>query len=362
MVKPRILFVLHLPPPVHGAAAVGEMIRRSPVVNDRFDCHFINLSTSSSLGEIGKFSLKKISTVLSLWRKIAHELRTFRPQLVYLTPSATGMGFRKDWLLSRIIKWSGTRMLVHFHNKGVSDSRSSLDALLYRSFFKGTQVMLISERLYPDIERYVRPEDVHICPNGMNITVEGPVRRGSQPPVMLFLSNLLIAKGILTLLDACAILRKRAVPFQLRIAGGKTGEMDEAQLNAEIRARSLEDCVSYCGWAGEREKAELFGQSDLFVFPSHNETFGLVLLEAMAWSLPIVATREGGIPDVVVPGGNGLLVPSKDPEALADALEQLLSNPALRQEMGEHGRQRYMQQFTETAFIERFVSILSSLL
>ena len=358
----RILFILHLPPPVHGAAAIGEMIRRSPLVNERFECRFINLSTSTSLGEIGKFSLKKISTILSLWKKISHEIRTFRPQLVYLTPSATGMGFRKDWLLSRIVKWRKTPLLVHFHNKGVSEARSPFDTLLYRSFFKATKVILISERLYPDIERYVKPEDVYFCPNGMDLPVEGTVCREKQPPVLLFLSNLLIAKGILTLLDACTILRRRSVPFQLRVAGGKTFEMDDDRLNAEIRSRSLEDCVTYCGWAGEREKAALFGQSDLFVFPSHNETFGLVLLEAMAWSLPVVATREGGIPDVVVPGENGLLVPSKDPEALADALEQLLSDPALRQEMGEHGRQRYMQQFTETAFIERFVSILSSLL
>ena len=61
---------------------------------------------------------------------------------------------------------------------------------------------------------------------------------------MLFLSNLLIAKGILTLLDACAILRRRAVPFQLRVAGGKTREMDESPLNAEIPTLSLEECVS----------------------------------------------------------------------------------------------------------------------
>ncbi len=98
--------------------------------------------------------------------------------------------------------------------------------------------------------------------------------------------------------------------------------------------------------------SELLPALDLFVLPSTTEGLGVALIEAMAVGLPCVATRVGGIPEVVVDGETGLLVPARDPEALAHAILRLLSDPALGRRMGRAGQRRVQERFS----IERLVA------
>jgi glycosyltransferase involved in cell wall biosynthesis len=95
-------------------------------------------------------------------------------------------------------------------------------------------------------------------------------------------------------------------------------------------------------------KFETFSRSDIFCFPSHYdaETFGLVLLEAMSFGLPVVATRWRGISSIVREGQTGFLTPIKDSVALADKLEALLLDPELRRSMGAKGREVFERDFT----------------
>lgn len=99
--------------------------------------------------------------------------------------------------------------------------------------------------------------------------------------------------------------------------------------------------------AGFRDDAiSIIAASDIFVLPSLAEPFGLVLLEAMALGKPVIATAAGGPLEIVNSGESGLLVPPRDPAALADALRALLRSPQMRESMGVQGRERYEQHFT----------------
>lgn len=100
--------------------------------------------------------------------------------------------------------------------------------------------------------------------------------------------------------------------------------------------------------------------TDIFVFPTFysNETFGLVNLEAMEYSLPVISTNEGGIPDVVINGETGYTVEKNNPEALAEAIELLFKNPKLRIQMGQAGRKRFEALFTEVMFEQRIKECL----
>ena len=142
-VKPRILFVLHLPPPVHGAAMMGQAIRKSGMVADAFDARFVNLSASASLSEVGRVSLKKLTFMSRLLKQVRKEVRDFRPDLVYLTPTSSGPGLIKDCLTARSIRKRGSKVVLHFHNKGVSVRQNRFPyGFLYRSLFKDAKVML----------------------------------------------------------------------------------------------------------------------------------------------------------------------------------------------------------------------------
>ncbi|MBN1596622.1 glycosyltransferase family 4 protein [candidate division FCPU426 bacterium] len=101
---------------------------------------------------------------------------------------------------------------------------------------------------------------------------------------------------------------------------------------------------------------------DIFVLPSDCEPFGLVLLEAMARGIPVVATNAGGVPEIVTHGENGLLVPPREPKALAEAIYYLLCHPMERMRMGETARRRVKEHFDRQTMLKAYASLYSQLL
>lgn len=106
------------------------------------------------------------------------------------------------------------------------------------------------------------------------------------------------------------------------------------------------------------DKKTFFENADIFIFPTLNEAFGLVLLEAMQHHLPCVSTTEGGIPGIIDEDKTGFLVPKHDAETLAEKIQTLLSDADLRQRMGEAGREKFEKEFTLEVFEKRMAEIL----
>lgn len=105
------------------------------------------------------------------------------------------------------------------------------------------------------------------------------------------------------------------------------------------------------------EKEAFFENADMFIFPTLNEAFGLVLLEAMEHALPCIATDEGGISDIVDDGETGFIVSKRNTEALADKIEYLLNHPEERMRMGKLGYKKFLDEFTIKKFEEGMVEI-----
>ena len=152
MSKRRVLFVMHMPPPVHGAAVVGAQIRDSRRVSDAFECRYLNLSASSSLEEIGRRRFRKLFFVAHLLRQVLRELRGWKPDLVYLTPTSQLPALFKDFAVACLARMYGCKRVLHFHNVGVA-ARSDrwLDDWVYRRLFDDARVILLSDRLRPDV-------------------------------------------------------------------------------------------------------------------------------------------------------------------------------------------------------------------
>ncbi len=361
--KPSILFIMHMPPPVHGAAMMGKYIHDSRVVNETFDCHYINLATAKDLADIGKIRLQKFTQFYQLLSKIRKEIKRIRPKLVYVTPNAKGGAFYKDFIVVQMLKSMGCKVIVHYHNKGVSLRQNKvIDNLLYRIFFKKLKVILLAEALYADVQKYVARKDVFICPNGIPeaLTTEPSAIRHNAIPKLLFLSNLLIDKGVFTLLDACKILKEKGYQFTCDFVGGETADINAERFNQEVQVRELTGIAEYRGKKYGKEKDTFFRNADIFVFPTFysNETFGLVNLEAMEYKLPVISTNEGGIPDVIKDGENGFICLKKNPSSLADCIEKLLIDENLRHNMGEDGYRKLKTNFTLEAFENNIASIL----
>ena len=364
LVKPRVLFILHLAPPVHGAAVAGGYIKDSALINLSFNCTYINLATASSLEDIGKTGFKKILVILKLWRTIFLTLKREKFQLCYLTINAKGPAWFKELGIVALVKWFQVPILYHYHNKGVAENATTfLKKKLYRFQFRRAKTILLSPLLYPDIASFVKESEVYYCPNGIpNATlIQKELTDENSPKIttILFLSNLIKSKGVYVLLEACVLLKKKQIPFRCVFIGGE-GDITASQFEAKVQQLHLQKEVEYQGKKYGLEKEVAFAEAAIFAFPTfyHNETFGLVNLEAMQQSLPLISTFEGAIPEVVLDGITGYLVPQKNAIALADKLELLIANPSLGEEMGLAGKKRYEENFTLEIFEKRICEIL----
>ena len=340
---------------------MGGQLRDSARIREAFETEYLNLSSSASLDEIGKGGCRKVSFIFRLLRQVRQILREWKPDLVYVTPTSTLPALAKDYLMVRLVRRSRCRIALHFHNKGVAaHSGRWLDNWVYRHLFDGAEVILLSDLLRPDVDKYVPSERISICANGLDIPVEVARNYHRDTPRLLFLSNLLPDKGIVDLLDACSLLHGRGYSFTCRFVGAPTPALSAEDFRRMVTDRGLDDLVSYDGPRYGEEKQAVWDQADIFVHPTREDCFPLVILEAMGTGLPVVATDEGAIPEMIRNGVDGLVCPKGDPAALADALESLLSDAGLRKRMGDSGKERYHDCYTREAFERRFVEILKA--
>ncbi|MGI5817756.1 MAG: glycosyltransferase family 4 protein [Armatimonadota bacterium] len=208
----------------------------------------------------------------------------------------------------------------------------------------------------------VRPENYAVTDERVG-EVRGEVGLGDAP-VLLTASRLVERKGHDTVMRALPRVLERFADLIWLIAGeGPTAEA----LAALADEAGVADRVRFLGRVDDERLAALYAAADLYVMPSRPvrgalpEGLGLVYLEAAAAGTPSVATRFGGIPDAVADGETGLLVPPDEPDALADAIIELLGDDARRAAMGEAARERVLSEFTWARVAERFLDHLATL-
>lgn len=357
--KDRILFIATFPPPVHGSAVVSQYIKDSTLINDNFQCDYVNLSTSKSMDELGKNSPVKILRLLcalsqTLWKLLRH-----RYDLCYLAITCHGLGFLKDAPFVLLCRLFRRKLLIHQHNKGMSyDIDRWPYCFLMPLCYRNARVILLSWKLYGDIEKVVPKEKVLICPNGIPSIDYVPCERNNEVTRLFFLSNLIPFKGVYVLLDALKVLNEQGLNFICDVVGGETKDISRELFEEEILCRHLEDKVRYWGRKDGDEKRKVFENADIFVHPTMNDCFPLVLLEAMQYGLPIVTTNIGGITDIVKDEENGIICQAGSSESLAKALLDLINDKTKMIKMGENGYRMFQKKFTVDNFEKRLNNII----
>ncbi|WKN40445.1 glycosyltransferase family 4 protein [Tunicatimonas pelagia] len=366
MLKPKILFILHYPPPVVGAAVVGQFIKESSAINTSFEADYINLATASDLRQINKGGLAKIGTFFKIQWKVIKALFAKSYDLCYLSFTAKGLGFYKDLAIVLVLKLFRKSVIYHMHNKGVQpNSKNKFNDFCYQLAFNSAKVILLSPHLYQDIAKYVPADRVFYCPNGIPATPQdsdlSKERQESDTGKILFLSNMTVEKGAYVLLEACKLLKEKGAIFECHFVGDWF-DISESDFQRKIALYGLDTCVFAHGKKYGEEKEYFLRSANIFALPTyyHNECFPLVLLEAMKYALPIVSTSEGGIADIVVENETGFIVTQQDAAALEEKLEALINAPKLRSTLGVAGRERYERLYTLDSFEKNITRILKT--
>lgn len=286
---------------------------------------------------------------------LAAVVRDFRPDVVHLhDPHAASAGLLAQGLAGRSRVVATRRVDFPLHGW--------LSRAKYRAC---ERVVAVSGAIREVLRR------AHVPEERLRLVHEGVPDRAPRPggraalrelgipedaPVVGNVAALVDHKDHATLLRAAALVVRVRRDVRFVVAG----EGKERAALLELRGRlGLDDHVTFTGFRDDLDR--LIPAFDVFCLSSHQEGLGTSLLDAMAFGRPIVATAAGGIPDAVLDGVTGRLVPARQPEALADALIGLLADPERRAALGAAGRRRFLEEFTADRMVEGTLRVLEEL-
>ncbi len=204
--------------------------------------------------------------------------------------------------------------------------------------------------------RVVEPSRVHVIPMPLNplFTHQKSEIAARQSEMILTVTRLSAQKSIDTLIDALAILRERGGEAYLTIVG--EGEQ-HAALEEQTHALHLDARVKFLGERPQADLPDLYQACAVFVLPSIREGLGLVLAEALMCGAPVIAANDGGVTDIVKEGETGLLVPPRNANALADALEKILGDTTFAARLVENGRRWVREHYSSGRVTEAFLKV-----
>lgn len=358
--KKKIFCPIPLPPPFYGSNIVNKDIIYSQIINDTFELDVMSISYNKKTENVGRIEIIKVFLTLKFFFLICK--KAFEKfDLVYYVPAVTGYAFFRDLFLLLPLKLTRKNILIHLHGKGIKTNtdKSWFYKSLYKYFFKNTSVICLSKKLTYDI-RDVHNGPIYVVNNGIK-PVLNQLKKTNKTPVILFLSNLIESKGVLILLEAANILKQQQYDFKLNLVGAPFGDTMN-NINSLISKYGLKSRILSIGPKYNDEKNEAFQNADIFVLPTFNDCFPLVLLEAMSFSLPVVSTDEGAIIDMVKDGETGYIAIKKNPVDLALKIALLLNSEHLRDEMGNRGKEIFLKHFTMNNFEVNIVKTFNDVL
>jgi glycosyltransferase involved in cell wall biosynthesis len=284
----------------------------------------------------------------------------WRPKYVLYNSSFYKMPFLKDLLFCSTGIMLGTKIVFHDLGQYVRELDDSLtgfkkSALRWMLKHMGASIIM-GEKVRQDYEGLADGKKLFVVPgtaeDTRDIVTDSPKFQAKIN--VLFFSHMSRFKGVYTAFDASDIILEKHIDVMVTFGGPM--EDQKVKTRFEDLQRKYPQQVRYMGYVEDAiERTKIFRQADIFIFPTLRDVFGLVLLHAMAEGLPIVASREGTIPEIVPDGTNALLIEKGDAHALADKVILLADNPHQRRRMGEANRRRFEEHYTLEKYGESMV-------
>ncbi len=388
----KLLVFAHTPPPYHGQSfmvslmlegfgeGAGETGKSSA---SQIQCYHINCRFSKNMEDIGSMRLSKLFLLLwycieAIWLRFRYGVREF----YYVPAPGKESPLYRDWIVMVLCRPFFKRIILHWHASGLTDwlenSRSRLERRITKLLLGRPQLSIALAEASSRDACWLNSQHIAIVPNGIpdpcpDFETDLLCRRKARwselmhqweesrqkgtPPAefrLLYISHCTREKGLFDTLEGVALFNQRlnGLRIQLTVAGNFMEDKEEEEFRNRIALPDLNGSVDYVGFVGGQEKKRLFEISDGLSFASYYaaESFGLVVVEAMAYGLPLVATRWNAIPEILPPDYVGMVDP-RSPKQIADALEVIaktdLSATLRNRFKARFGLHSYLQLLTE---------------
>jgi glycosyltransferase involved in cell wall biosynthesis len=400
----KLLVFAHTPPPHHGQSYMVQLLlagfggdqrqrRREPPPPGAADrgiaCYHVNARLSRTLEDIGEFRGAKLFLLLAycveaIWCRFRHGVTNF----YYIPAPGKKSALYRDWLVMLLCRPFFKKMIFHWHAAGLAKWLETAVQIRTRALtytlLKHVDLSIVlsnynrpdAEKLFPQRVRVVGNGIPDPCPDFAQAVLPrhrarfaarqkllagqspGPAeceKAGGDPRQfnVLFLAHCTRGKGLFDTLDGVALANARLaragspLRVQLTVAGEfmdprERDEFDRRLRQPDLQTASGQPAVRYIGFVAGDAKRRAFAGSDCFCFPTHYyaESFGLVVLEAMAFGLPIIASRWRSIPELMPPDYPGL-IPPRQPERIAAVLVTMTASGT-----GEPLREHFLRHFT----------------
>jgi glycosyltransferase involved in cell wall biosynthesis len=349
--------------PAGGVASLVEALRASRI-SEEYDLSILDT------GQKGRRqyspdvpgSLTPLYTILHLMR-LHRLLHREKPEIVHIQ-SCCGLAFLRDSLFIMIARAWRKKVVCHFHGM-LCNQYSLFRNRFLRSYFRWVMryvdvLIVLAPRFASEFDTLIAQTRKSVVPNFVP-SFSHTDRAPQSGMGVLFVGRLSTKKGIYELLKA-AVLVKNEPGIRFCLAGLEETSADKDRILAELKNNDIQDRVYLAGHVRGAQKDQLFASSDILVLPSHTEMLPMVIIEAMAAGMPVIATPVGAVPDMIEDGVNGFLVPTGDHNMLAERILHLSRHPDKRAEMGRNNLRKFNQEYSVEVNINRIIEIYESLL
>jgi glycosyltransferase involved in cell wall biosynthesis len=335
------------------------------------DLAFVNTSSQTRTFEKGgRLSPSNIlQSFADCWR-FARAVRSHRPAVVHVG-TAFGLSFVKHSICV-LIAWAfGSQVILHPHCSyaALYKDRSRWWKWYFRRVISlAVGVIALSQEwlelteLAPNCRVFALPNAVRLQPYREVAQERMKSLRLTRALHILYLGHIGKEKGSFDLVQAAKSALPKGQGFEFQLIGGELAPGEGIVLREKIEADGLQEQVHVCPPVTGSDKLAAYRWADVFVYPSYDEGMPMAVIEAMACGLPVIASRVGGLPDLVTEGVNGLLVQAGHPEQIAAAISQLSEEPLQRASMGQQSYQRAMSDYDFEKRVTQLVGIYSTVL
>lgn len=363
----KIVVVGQTPPPYGGQAIMIDYMLKGAYENLKF--YHVRMCFSKEMNQRGKLSFYKITHLISIIIKIyiirfKHDVHV----LYYPLSNSPKISIYRDFIILALTRFLFKNTVFHFHAAGISEELPKLNWLsrnIIFLFFKKPDLTITSSEFNPNDGDFLKAKKTVIIPLGIPDLNDSLIERKNitSPLTILFIGLLNSSKGEGYLLEAIRILHEKKYNVKLLLAGKFESENYKKEFFNKVLMYQLDQHIEYRGVVTGDAKRNIFIESDIFCFPSffESESFGIVLLEAMQYQLPLIATKWRGIQSVVQNEKNGLLIEIKSVEEIAKAILFFIENPILLSEFGKASREIFLKKYTLERYLYNLEQELKSI-